>query len=124
MEAENQVPAETDQRIAQLLSDWIDTAGLRLRGSLRLAMAETKLAVTTFALMIFLVVLAAGALVLGWVLLLAALVQILALLGLQLALAIAVMAVLHFVLAWGLWRLANRLSRHMEFRATRGLLES
>lgn len=87
-------------------------------------MAETKLAVTTFVLMIFLVVMAAGFLVMAWGLLLVALVQALSLAGLQLAVAMLSVAGLHILLAWALWRLANRMGKHMEFRATRGLLES
>ena len=124
MEDHPPLTSKDDQRIASLVSDWVEAANLRLRASLRVAMAETKLAVTTFALMIFLVVLAAGAVLLAWLLLLVALVQVLALVGLQLVLAIMVVAVLHLAAAWALWRLATRLGRHMEFRATRQLLES
>lgn len=119
-----QTEAAGDQQIASLLSEWAGTLSLRLRGSLRLAMAETKLAVTTFVLMIFLVVMAAGFLVMAWGLLLVALVQALSLAGLQLAVAMLSVAGLHILLAWALWRLANRMGKHMEFRATRGLLES
>jgi hypothetical protein len=115
---------EGEREIAGLFSEWAQTLGLRFRGSLRLAMAETKLAVTSFVLMIFLVVLAAGAVILAWMLLLAALVQALSLAGLQLLLAIVAVGALHLVLAWVLWRTANRLGRYMEFRATRRLLDS
>lgn len=118
-------PAAGDERqLAGLLADWAGTFGVRLRACLRLAMAETRLAVTTFVLVIFLVVLAAGAVVLAWCLLLLALVQVLSLAGLSLALALVTVAVLHLAIAWALWRLANRLGRHMEFRATREALRS
>ena len=115
---------EGEREIARLLSAWTHTLRLRFRGSLRLAMAETKLAVTSFVLMIFLVVLAAGAVILAWMLLLAALVQALSLAGLTLLFAIATVSAFHIVLAWFLWRTANRLGRYMEFRATRRLLDS
>ncbi len=117
--------AETgEQELTQVLSDWASTLALRFRGSLRLALAETKLAVTTFVLMVFLAVLSAGAVIMAWSLLLAALIQALSLAGVTLAVAIAILSVAHVLLAWMLWRLANRLGRHMHFRATRGLLES
>lgn len=113
-----------ERELAKVLSDWASTLALRFRGSLRLALAETKLAVTTFVLMIFLVVLSAGAIIMAWALLLAALIQALSLAGMTLGVAIGIFGVAHVLLAWILWRLANRLGRHMEFRATRGLLES
>jgi uncharacterized membrane protein YqjE len=113
-----------EQPLVSQFSEWTETLGLRLRGSVRLALAETKLAFTTFVMMICLVVLAAGALILAWALLLVAAVQALALAGLQLLASMIVVAGLHVLLAWGLWRLANRLSKHMEFRATRKMLKS
>lgn len=113
-----------EQELAQLFSDWASTLALRFRGSLRLALAETKLAVTTFVLMIFLVVLSAGSIIMAWALLLAALIQALSLAGLTLAVAIAILCVAHVLLAWMLWGLANRLGRHMDFRATRSMLKS
>lgn len=115
---------EAERELGALLAAWAQTVGQHLRGSLRLAMAETKLAVTTFALVIFLVVLAAGAVLLAWGLLLLAMVQALSLAGLSLLLAVLTLAGGHVAIAFALWRLANRLSRHMEFRATRGLLKS
>lgn len=125
---ETDVQAQTgeagEQELAKVLSDWTSTLALRFRGSLRLALAETKLAVTTFVLMIFLVVLSAGAVIMAWALFLAALIQALSLAGVTLAVAIVILSVAHVLLAWMLWRMANRLGRHMEFRATRGLLES
>ncbi len=113
-----------EQELAQVLSDWAGTLALRFRGSLRLALAETKLAVTTFVLMIFLVVLSAGAVIMAWGLLLVALIQALSLAGMTLAAAIAVFGIAHVLLGWMLWRLANRLGRHMDFRATRRMLKS
>lgn len=113
-----------EQELVQLLSDWAGTLALRFRGSVRLALAETKLAVTTFVLMIFLVVLSAGAVILAWGLLLAALIQALSLAGMTLAAAIAAFSAAHVLLGWMLWRLANRLGRHMDFRATRRMLKS
>jgi len=124
LDVQVKAPGEGEREVARLFSEWTHTLGLRFRGSLRLAMAETKLAVTSFVLMIFLVVLAAGAIILAWLLFLAALVQALSLAGLTLLLAIATVSALHVVLAWFLWRTANRLGRHMEFRATRRMLDS
>jgi hypothetical protein len=115
---------DQERELTEVLSEWVSAIGLRLRGSLRLAMAETKLAVTTFVLMIFLVVLSAGALSLAWALLLVALVQVLSLAGMKLVVAIAIVGAAHLLLAWLLWRLANSLGRHMEFRATRRMLGS
>ena len=107
-----------------MLTDWVQTFGLRIRGGVRLVLAETKLAVTTFVLMIFLAVLSAGLVVLGWAFLLFAAVQALSLAGLKLVSAIVVVSAAQLVMAWLLWRLASRLGRHMEFRATRGLMET
>lgn len=115
---------EAESQLAAVVSDWAKTLGLRLRGSVRLVMAETKLAVTTFVMMIFFVVLSAGALMVAWAMILMAIIQGLALAGLERALAVALVGVAHVALAWFLWRLANRLSRHMEFRATRRLLKN
>ena len=116
--------AVSEEQIATLLSDWVRTVGLQIRSRVHLALAETKLAVTTFVLLIFLVVVSAGAVVMAWGLLLFAAVQALALAGLSLIFALIVASFLHLLAAWGLWRLANRLGRHMEFRASRGLVES
>lgn len=123
-DVQSRTAEDGQQELAQLLSDWASTLALRFRGSLRLALAETKLAVTTFVLMIFIVVLSAGAVIMAWGLLLAALIQALSLAGLTLAVAIAILSVAHVLLAWMLWRLANRLGRHMDFRATRRMLQS
>ncbi len=116
--------ADEGAQLADLYANWAKAFGLRWRASLKLAMAETRLALSTFIMMIFLVVLAAGAVVLAWALFVLALVQALSLAGLQLFVAVLVIAVAHLAAAWGLWRFANRLGRHMEFRATRSLLES
>ena len=117
-------PVDSNEQLASLVSDWVKTVKLRFRGSLHLALAETRLAVSTFVLMIFLAVLSAGSVVLGWAFLLFAMVQALELAGVGLIGAIALVGLGQFILAYLLWRLAGHLSRHMEFRATRGLMES
>lgn len=123
-ENEIQLVDPAEGQLVELIGEWLATKGVRLRGSLRLAMAETKLAVTTFALVIFLVVMSAGFAVVAWGLMLLAMVQALSLAGLKLMFAIIVIALLNLALAWALWRLANHLTRHMEFRATRDALKS
>lgn len=121
---QTQPTVDDDQQLASLVSDWLKTMQLRFRGSLHLAMAETKLAVSTFVLMMFLAVISAGSVVLGWAFLLFAAVQALELTGVGLIGAFVLVGVGQFALAFLLWRFASRLSRHMEFRATRGLMES
>lgn len=107
-----------------MTAEWFSALGERLGASAQLVMAETRLAVSTFLLMVFVVILAAGALLFGWGLLMVAAAQALSLAGVDLALAIGLLSVLHLGLAWGLWQFANRLGRYLEFRHTRRLLGS
>ena len=123
VERQAETANEAEAQLTEVISDWAGSLGLRLRGSLRLAMAETKLAVTTFVMMIFCVVLSAGALMVAWAMILMAIIEGLELAGLERALAIGLLGLAHGALAWLLWRLASRMSRHMEFRATRRLMK-
>ena len=116
--------APAEPATTELVADWLSSVSGRVRASARLVMAETKLAVTTFLLMIFLIILSAGAVMFAWCMLMLAAAQGLMALGLPSLGAIGILFVLHGGIAYGLWRWANALSKHMEFRATRELLGS
>lgn len=114
--------AGADPSVSNLLSEWFDAVAARARGHADLVLAETKLALSTFMLMIFLTILAAGALLFAWAFFMVALAQVSLTIGVSpLVTALALLAV-HGLLALFLWRTANRLGRNMEFRATRRLL--
>ncbi|MEJ8569144.1 hypothetical protein [Elongatibacter sediminis] len=115
------LPRVADTESAPSLTDWFTAVGERFGNSAKLILAETRLAVATFILMIFCVVLAAGAVLFAWALLVLFGVQALALAGFELLAAIGLLCIAHVLIALGLWLTANRLARHMEFRATREL---
>jgi predicted PurR-regulated permease PerM len=96
--------------MADLATGWVDAVGRRFRASAALALAETRLALSSFILMLFLTVLAAGALLFAW--------------GYSPIATAFALAVVHLGLAYALWRLANSLGQHMEFTETRRLLAS
>jgi hypothetical protein len=113
--------AGADPTVSNLLSDWFEAVAARVRGQADLVLAETKLALSTFMLMIFLTILAAGALLFAWAFFMVALAQVSLTIGVSpLVTALALLAV-HGLLALILWRTANGLGRNMEFRATRRL---
>ena len=103
----------------ELVSQWLANAGERVRTTLHLVVAETRLAAVSLGLMVFLMVLAAGSVMLAWIVLVITAVMALKLAGLQLVWVLAGLVVLHLALAWGFWMLAMRLSRHLGFEATR-----
>lgn len=107
-----------------LLTGWLDALGERFRTGAELALAETRLAVSTFMLMIFLSVLAAGALLIAWALLLFALAQLPMAMGLSPVAATLILVVAHVLVAWLLWRYANSLGDRMDLPETRRLMRS
>jgi uncharacterized membrane protein YqjE len=113
-----------DAALSALASEWLGAVGGRLRGCTDLVLAETRLALSTFLLMIFLTVLAAGAALFAWVFLVIALAQVPLGYGLSPAATALILLGLHLLLALILWRIANGMGRNMEFRATRRLLST
>jgi len=113
-----------DTGLVPLTAEWVHAIGERFGASAKLVMAETRLAVSSFLVMIFLVIPPAGAALFGWGLLLLALAQALSVVGMNLAAAVGMMSMLHLVLAWLLWNYANRVGQYLEFRNTRRLLGS
>ncbi len=113
---------EAEPSLATLASEWLETLGERIRAHADLVLAETKLALGTFMLMIFLAILSAGAVLFAWAFLMLAVAQVPLSLGVSPAVTALILVVAHGVLALVLWRTANSLGRNMEFRATRRLL--
>ncbi len=105
-----------------LASEWFEAAGARVRGHAELVLAETKLALGTFMLMIFLTILAAGSLLFAWAFLMVAVAQVSLSFGVSPLVTALVLLAVHGLLALILWRSANGLGRNMEFSATRRLL--
>lgn len=105
--------------LGDLLSEWAANAGERVRSTFQLALAETRLAAVSLGLMVFLMVLAAGCVLLAWGLLVTAAVYALQLAGARLLVALGVLVAVHLLLAWLLWQGATRVSRNMGFEATR-----
>jgi hypothetical protein len=93
-----------------------------LRATLALALAEGKLAVLSSLSMVALAVLAAATLFGAWLLLALALVYGAAELGAPLWAACAGLALLHILLAVGLWVAARRLVHNLEFSETRRVI--
>jgi hypothetical protein len=116
-------PETRPEDLATLAGQWLNAIGERWRMAGRLVAAEARLALSTFVLMIFGVILAAGALLFAWGFGILALGQTLHLVGLDLAVVLLLLCLAHLGLAGGLWTLSNRLGRHLEFAATRQLLE-
>lgn len=125
-EPESAVQAEENQHsgLAALFQDWAGALAARISTGATLAMAETRLAISTFLLMVFISVLAAGAILFAWGLLVFAGLQILVVNGVSKVVAALVLVLLHAGLAWALWQTANSLMRNMEFTETRRLLRS
>lgn len=105
-----------------LFVSWLGAVGERFRTSVDIAFAETRLAISTFMLMIFLSILAAGALLFAWALLLFAVAQWPISMGYSPVGAALILAIGHVLLGWLLWRFANALGHNMEFPETRRLL--
>jgi hypothetical protein len=110
--------------VIALTADWVEAVGQRFRSGAALALAETRLALSTFLMMLFLTVLAAGALLFAWGFLAYGLMQLLIAFGLSPLTTIIVLVLVHLGLAWLLWHVVNRLGRNMEFTETRRLFGS
>ncbi|MEJ2161071.1 MAG: hypothetical protein P8X53_11415 [Chromatiales bacterium] len=108
--------------MSTLASEWIEAFSARVRGQADLILAETKLALGTFMLMIFLTILAAGALLFAWAFLMVAIAQVSMTFGVSPLVTALVLLAVHGLLALILWRTANGLGRNMEFSGTRRLL--
>ena len=112
--------AAPETGIVTLVSDWVSEAHSRVKLTTELALAEAKLAVTSVALMMFLALMAAVSVLSAWGLLVAGLVS-----GLVLAfdaplwVVLTALGVVHVVVAWWLWSRVVRLTKHLEFSATR-----
>jgi hypothetical protein len=107
-----------------LFQDWAGALAERVSTGATLAMAETRLAISTFLLMVFVSVLAAGAILFAWGLLVFASLHILVANGVSNVVAALVLVLVHAGLAWALWQTANSLMRNLEFTETRRLLRS
>ena len=106
------------------LSQWVVALGQRFRTSAELVLAETRLAISSFMLMIFLSVLAAGALLIAWALLVFAVMQLPIAMGFSIVAASLILVVAHVLAAWLLWRYANALGNRTGLPETRRLLQS
>lgn len=113
-----------DESLPHLLSGWLGSVAGRFNAVADLAFAETRLAITTFMLMIFVSVLAAGALLFAWALLIYAIAQVPIAMGFSRFASALILVVAHILLAWGLWRYANSLGQNMDFSETRRVLRS
>jgi len=105
--------------LPQLLTDWGAAYGQRFATGAKVVMAETRLAVTSFVLMVFGVMIAAGLAMFAWGLLLFAGMRAFTLVGMPLIATAIVLALLHLLAAFLIWRGVSRLSHRFEFEATR-----
>jgi hypothetical protein len=114
----------THTGIVTMATDWLDALGHRFSTGAALAVAETRLALSSFLLMLFLTVLAAGALLFAWGYLIYALMQVAISLGYSPVLTAFAFVIVHLGLAWLLWRTVSSLGRNMEFTETRRLFSA
>lgn len=103
---------------------WLAATQSRANSVARLAIAETKLAAISVAMMAFFGALAAGFIIIAWALVVAAALQVLTTQDVSLWLAMLTLAVAHGIAAAILWRTATKLSDNLEFKVTRGELAS
>jgi len=113
---------ERSPGVAAAAGGWLEALAERFRTGAALALAETRLALSTFMLMLFLTVLAAGALLFAWGFLVLALSDLAVAMGVAPLTASLSLVGVHALLAWGLWLAVNRLGRNMAFTETRRLL--
>jgi ABC-type nickel/cobalt efflux system permease component RcnA len=105
--------------IATLVTDWMSATSSRMRLTTQLAFAEARLAAISLTLMVLMGMLSAILVFSAWGLIVAGLVVALLKFGVPLWVALASLGVLHLLGAWLLWRGAVRLSRYLDFAATR-----
>lgn len=105
--------------IATLVTDWMSATSSRMRYTTQLAFAEARLAATSVALMVLMAMLSAALVLVAWGLIVAGLVVALLKFGISLWITLASLSLLHALGAWLLWRGVVRLSRYLDFAATR-----
>jgi flagellar biosynthesis protein FliP len=118
------VEEASDKGYADLAADWLRAVGDRFQTGAQLAIAETRLALSSFVLMIMLTVLAAGAILFAWGFLVIALAQLPIAMGMSRAATALVLVAVHLLIAFVLWRVINALGRNMEFAETRKLFRA
>lgn len=125
-EPDSAVQAQDTQHtgFVALFSDWAGALAERVSTGATLAMAETRLAISTFLLMVFVSVLAAGAILFAWGLLVYAALQLLVANGVSALVSALILVLVHAGLAFALWRTATSLMRNLEFTETRRLLRT
>jgi len=101
---------------------WLAAAQSRAHSLARLAIAETKLAAISIAMMAFFGALAAGFIIIAWALVVAAALQFLTTQDISLWVAMLSLALVHGIAAAFLWRSAAKLGDNLEFKVTRGEL--
>lgn len=126
---EDQPPATgvgeaSDTGYTGLIADWFQSIGNRVQTGAQLAIAETRLAISTFMLMIMLTVLAAGAILFAWGFLVMALAQLPIAMGMSRIATAFVMVGVHLLIAFGLWLIIRALGRNMDFSETRRLFRT
>lgn len=115
---------EAEAGFAEHSKGWLAATQSRATSLAQLAIAETKLAAISVAMMAFFGALAAGFIIIAWALVVAAALQVLTTQDISLWLAMLLLAVAHGIAAAVLWRTATRLSDNLEFKVTRGELAS
>ena len=98
---------------------WIEATRERARSVTHLALAEARLAALSVVLMAFFGMLAAMCLLGAWGLLVAGIAYALVQAGMSMWVVLLILGAGHLLLAWLLWRSAMRLTRNLEFAATR-----
>jgi ABC-type nickel/cobalt efflux system permease component RcnA len=105
--------------LVTLVADWMSATRSRIRTTTDLAFAEAKLAAISVALMVLMGMLSALFVLGAWGLVVAGLVAVALKFGISLWLALMSLSLLNVLGAWLLWRGAVKLSRHLDFAATR-----
>ncbi len=105
--------------IATLVAGLMSATSSRIRLTTDLAFAEARLAAISVALMVLMAMLSAGLVLVAWGLIVAGLVVVVLKFGISLWITLAALSLLHALGAWLLWRGAVRLSRYLDFTATR-----
>ena len=116
-------PGTTDSLVGAV-AERLD-AEIKRTGSLaRLALAESRLAATSLALLLLLALLGAVLIVVVWLLVMALLHHWLRLAGMSTGWALAVLLGVHLIAGVALAAAARKISRHLSFRRTRRALSS
>lgn len=105
--------------IVSLVADWMSATSSRIRVTTDLAFAEARLAALSVALMVFMGMLAALLVLGAWGLIVAGIVAAAIQSGIALWLTLTLLSLMHALGAWMLWNGAVKLSRYLNFSATR-----